>query len=55
MGEHKYNPVAIAAKNGKLPPKKPGLSMRKQRLLMMDKIDQLTGASEIRKCFRRNF
>lgn len=22
MGEHKYNPTAIAAKNGELPPKK---------------------------------
>ena len=55
MGEHKYNPVAIAAKNGKLPPKKPGLSMHKQKLLMMAKIDQLTGASEIRKHLGRNY
>lgn len=23
MGQHKYNPTAIAAKEGKLPPKKP--------------------------------
>lgn len=51
MGEHKYNPVAIAAKNGKLPPKKPGLSMHKRRMLLMAKIEQLTGLSAIRKYF----
>lgn len=53
MGEHKYNPVAIAAKNGELPPKKPGVSMRKRKLLMMAKIEQLTGASAIRKYLNR--
>ena len=26
MGQHKRNPVAIAAKNGELPPKKPKMS-----------------------------
>lgn len=28
MGQHKHNPVAIAAAHGKLPPKKKGLSKR---------------------------
>lgn len=28
MGQHKHNPTAIAAKNGKLPPKKKSLSKR---------------------------
>ena len=28
MGEHKINPVAIAAKRGELPPKKPKMSKK---------------------------
>lgn len=28
MGQHKYNPTAIAAKNGELPPKPPKKSRR---------------------------
>ena len=28
MGEHKYNPTAIAAREGKLPPKKRKMSKR---------------------------
>lgn len=28
MGEHKYNPTAIAAREGKLPPKKQKMSKR---------------------------
>lgn len=36
MGQHKYNPVAIAAKEGKLPPKPKNkeLSKREQELLL---------------------
>lgn len=30
MGQHKHNPVAIAAAHGKLPPKKRGLSKRER-------------------------
>lgn len=30
MGQHKYNPVAIAAKNGELPPKPPKKSKRQR-------------------------
>lgn len=30
MGQHKYNPTAIAAKNGELPPKKPNFTKRER-------------------------
>ncbi len=34
MGEHKRNPIAIAAKRGELPPKKPKMSKaQRDRLL----------------------
>ena len=36
MGQHKYNPVAIAAKNGELPPKKkPAKLSKRQRDAML--------------------
>ena len=41
MGQHKYNPTAIKAKNGEIPPKPPRMSKREQ-LRMID--------TEIRKC-----
>lgn len=49
MGEHKYNPTAIAAKNGELPPKeKPRLSKRQRDALIMAEIERLTGGDLIR-------
>jgi hypothetical protein len=30
MGQHKYNPTAVAAKNGELPPKPKKMSKREQ-------------------------
>ena len=30
VGQHKFNPVAIAAKNGELPPKKPNQTKRER-------------------------
>ena len=56
MGQHKYNPTAIAAKNGTLPPKeRPKLTKRQaERLLrlkiakMLDPFDALPeGMAEI--------
>lgn len=35
MGQHKYNPTAIKAKNGEIPPKPPRISKREQ-LRMID-------------------
>ena len=48
MGEHKRNPVAIAAAKGELPPKpKQTMSKRKRERLvkqaLMQKIDEKTG------------
>lgn len=34
MGQHKYNPTAIAAKNGELPPKPPKMSKREREALL---------------------
>ena len=44
MGQHKYNPTAIAAKNGELPPKKrePRLTNRQaERLLMLEILSRI--------------
>ena len=48
MGQHKYNPTAIAAKNGELPPKEqPRLSKRQMEVLMRKRIEDVTGVTEI--------
>lgn len=50
MGEHKYNPTAIATKNGELPPKEqPRLSKRQADALMRKRIEDVTGITELRK------
>ena len=40
MGEHKTNPVAIAAKRGELPPKPKPLSKRERERLLMQEIER---------------
>ena len=50
MGQHKYNPTAIAAKNGELPPKEqPRLSKRQMEALMRKCIQDVTGVTEIHR------
>ena len=44
MGQHKYNPTAIKAKNGEIPPKPPRISKREQQREQLRMID-----AEIRK------
>ena len=44
MGQHKYNPTAIKAKNGEIPPKPPRMSKREQMRLREIRIE-----AEIRK------
>ena len=44
MGQHKYNPTAIKAKNGEIPPKPPRMSKREQMILRKIRIE-----AEIRK------
>ena len=47
MGAHKYNPTAIAAKNGELPPKSPKKSKREIEREISDLIREKTGINEI--------
>lgn len=37
MGQHKYNPIAIAAKNGELPPKPKKMGKRESERLLYAK------------------
>ena len=47
MGEHKRNPIAIAAKKGELPPKKPGMSKRQHEALIQAMLYQKLGLAYI--------
>ena len=49
MGQHKYNPTAIAAKNGELPPKPKGISKRERERLLMKMIYEKTGLGAIER------
>ena len=50
MGQHKYNPTAIAAKNGELPPKEqPRLSKRQMESLIYSHIQDVTGMTDIQR------
>ena len=39
MGQHKYNSTAIAAKEGKLPPKEKKLSKRERDILLHNAVE----------------
>ena len=54
MGAHKYNPVAIAAKNGELPPKKPKPSKRQAEAILQKHIEDMIGITTIRDFMRTN-
>ncbi len=41
MGQHKYNPTAIAAKNGELPPKPKKMSKRESERLLYAKCKEI--------------
>ena len=41
MGQHKYNPTAIAAKNGELPPKPKKMGKREAERLMYAKCAEI--------------
>lgn len=47
MGQHKYNPTAIAARNGELPPKKPKMSKREREALIAAIIREKTGINRL--------
>ena len=39
MGQHKYNPTAIAAKEGKIPPKPPKLSKKQRDFMVFNAVE----------------
>lgn len=39
MGQHKYNPTAIAAKEGKLPPKEKKMSKRERDIFLHNAVE----------------
>ena len=39
MGQHKYNPTAIAAKNGELPPKSKKTSKREREAFLQNAVE----------------
>lgn len=41
MGQHKYNPTAIKAKNGELPPKPEKMSKRESERLLYAKCQEI--------------
>ena len=49
MGQHKYNPTAIAAAKGELPPKPKKLSKRHRDRLLMRMIYEKTGLGAIER------
>lgn len=53
MGQHKTNPVAIAAKEGRLPPKeKNRISKRQAEQLLMSEMERRLFPSPLREYFR---
>jgi hypothetical protein len=53
MGQHKHNPVAIAAKNGQLPPKNKPMSKHEKETLLRKVIEDKTGLTDIYKALER--
>ena len=47
MGQHKYNPTAIKAKNGEIPPKPPRISKREQLRMIEVEIIKRMGIGRI--------
>lgn len=47
MGEHKHNPTAIAAREGKLPPKKKPISKREREHLVCVELHKRVGIAAV--------
>lgn len=47
MGEHKYNPTAIAAKKGELPPKKKKMSKREREHFVCVELQKRLGVAAV--------
>jgi len=41
MGQHKYNPIAKLAREGKIPPKKPKMGKRESARLLKEEMTRL--------------
>ena len=54
MGQHKYNPTAIAAAKGELPPKPKKMSKRQQERMLMAMIYERTGLGRIERAVGLN-
>ena len=52
MGEHRRNLVAIAARNGELPPKKKPMPKRELERLIMERLALETGAARLMDCMK---
>lgn len=55
MGEHKHNPVAIAAKNGELPPKKKPMSTAESKEWVYAWVREHTPLGIMEQEIRRNY
>lgn len=49
MGQHKYNPIALEAKAGKLPPKPPRIGKRAAERRIAAMIAEKTGLNRIKQ------
>ena len=47
MGQHKTNPVALAAARGELPPRPPKRSKREVDRMILAEIERMTGLSQL--------
>ena len=59
MGQHKYNPTAIVAKNGELPPKPKKMGKREAERLLMSRIgleiERRTGIYSLLRCMKEGW
>ena len=55
MGQSKYNPTAIAAKKGELPPKPPKMSKRQQEAMLAAMIREKTGINKIEQILHKKY
>ena len=55
MGQHKYNPTAIKAKNGEISPKPPRMSKRDQLIMIEAEIRKRMGIDRILEELDRSY
>lgn len=55
MGQHKYNPTAIAAKEGKIPPKPPNITKAEIRRMVNDEIKRYLKVEDIERMIKETY